>query len=219
MLPFCPSPFLNKSFFIKCPLNRRSLNTVFLNRTFLIKVLFINVHSTKISQFSFSSTKVFSQQKFNSRENFSPAYQSHCFHLQLLCRNKKNVSLDGLLLVEFKWFRGQYFGEFHESVGSPLGEEWLGEMFSTFFLSICSPSHHFPLFYTLDVDFTSHFSPFRTQESFLRRVSSPFHYFSFTFCNLRSTWHLHVLLILVYHGISESNSNISLQSDLRFWQS
>ena len=182
--------FSHQSSFHQCSLNKDLSIQFFLNRSFF-----------------------FPQQKFNSRENFSPAYQSHCFHLQLLCRNKKNVSLDGLLLVEFKWFRGQYFGEFHESVGSPLGEEWLGEMFSTFFLSICSPSHHFPLFYTLDVDFTSHFSPFRTQESLLRRVSSPFYHFSFTFCNLRSTWHLHVLLILVYHGISESSDAESVATE------
>ena len=73
-VPAFPFPFLNKS-----SLNKSSLNESCLNKSF--------------------SQEQLVQQWGASPQHFSSL--SHCFHIQLLCRNKKNVSLNGLLLVEF----------------------------------------------------------------------------------------------------------------------
>ena len=162
--------FSHQSSFHQMFAQQRSLNTVFPQQTFLIKVLFINVHSTKISQFSFSSTEVFPQQS-------STVGRTSPQHISLIVSTSN-------WYVEIKrmpalWFTfGRVLSDLEGSIlgnsTNPLGVRW-GRSDS----ERCSPpssfpSVHllttFPFFYTLDVDFTSHFSPFRTQESLLRRV-------------------------------------------------
>ena len=187
MLPFCPSPFLNKSFSSNV-LSTEDLNTVFLNRTFLIKVLFIKCSPNKDLSIQFFLNRSFFLNKSSTVGRTSPQ------HISLIV-STSNCYVE-IKRMSALWFTfGRVLSDLEGSIlgnsTNPLGVRW-GRSDS----ERCSPpssfpSVHlltkFPFFYTLDVDFTSHFPPFRTQESLLRRVSSPFHHFSFTFCNLRST--------------------------------
>ena len=167
----------------------------------------------KISQYSFSSTNfshqsfffpsMFTQQRslnsvFSSTEVFlnksSTVGRTSPQHISLIV-STSNCYVE-IKRMSALWFTfGRVLSDLEGSIlgnsTNPLGVRWGRSDSERYSPPSSFPSvpllTTFPFFYTLDVDFTSHFSPFRTQESLLRRVSSPFHHFSFTFCNLRST--------------------------------
>ena len=127
--------FSHQSSFHQMFAQQRSLNTVFPRQTFLIKVLFINVHSTKISQFSFSSTEVFLN-KSSTVGRTSPQ------HISLIV-STSNCYVE-IKRMSALWFTfGRVLSDLEGSIlgnsTNPLGVRW-GRSDS----ERCSPPSSFP---------------------------------------------------------------------------
>ena len=160
MLPFCPSPFLNKSCFIKCPLNRRSqysfpqqnfshqssfhqmfaqqrsLNSVFPQQSFLIKVLFINVSLNKDLSIQFFLNRSFFLNKSSTVGRTSPQ------HISLIV-STSNCYVE-IKRMSALWFTfGRVLSDLEGSIlgnsTNPLGVRW-GRSDS----ERCSPPSSFP---------------------------------------------------------------------------